>query len=121
MSDSQGRFRVRRGELEIEYEGPDFVREYRAALAYIGIAGGAQTRLEDAGFEALPEQGAKHQAASHPPMTLAPLLSRTDGPTTSPSPTLLESGNSASKSEEAKTSFDLMFDAMGRANQRSGH
>ena len=47
MSDSHGRFRVRMRELEIEYEGPDFVQEYKAALEYLGMMGGAQTRLED--------------------------------------------------------------------------
>src|SRR6266550_1847637 len=104
MSDSLGRFRVRKGELEIEYEGPDLIREYKAALAYLGIVSGAQTRLEDTGFEALPKQAVKHQAASHPPMALPPSLSPTGGPTMSPSPTLPESGNSASKSEEEKTS-----------------
>jgi len=47
MNSPNGRFRVRRGDLEIEYEGVNFVQEYGAALRYLGIADEAQTRLEE--------------------------------------------------------------------------
>jgi hypothetical protein len=47
MTSPAGRFRVRRGEMEIEYEGLNFGQEYRAALRYLGIADEAQTGLEE--------------------------------------------------------------------------
>jgi hypothetical protein len=46
LTSPNGRFRVRRGDLEIEYEGVNFVQEYGAALRYLGFAE-AQTRLEE--------------------------------------------------------------------------
>jgi hypothetical protein len=115
--------------LEIEFEGPGFIQEYKAALAYLGIAGGAQTRLEDTGFDALPKQAVKHQAASHPPMTLAPLLSSMKGSKVesefeksefgieSQGHSLQEYESSASQSEAAKPSQYLQFSVLGRDDQ----
>jgi len=47
MTTPNGRFRVRRGDLEIEYEGPNFGKEYVDALRYLGIADKAQIDLDE--------------------------------------------------------------------------
>jgi hypothetical protein len=47
MTSSNGRFRVRRGDVEIEYEGVDFVQEYGAALRYLGIADKPRTGMAE--------------------------------------------------------------------------
>jgi hypothetical protein len=132
MSDSHGRFRVRRGELEIEYEGPNLIQEYRAALAYLGFVDGAQTRLEDTGFEALPERAVKAQTAPHLPISLATSpsgmqttmmeseLEKSEVGLESRGLSSQESERSASRSEDANPSHGLLFSVLGRANQDSG-
>src|SRR5437879_1960993 len=111
MSDSHGRFRVRRGEVEIEYEGPNFIQEYQAALAYFGIVFGAQTRLEDVSSETLPVPVMEPQTASHSPESPTLMLSGIQRPKMerglempvfglpSPGPALHQSDNSTSKGE----------------------
>jgi len=130
MSDSHGRFRVRRGEVEIEYEGPNFIQEYRAALAYFGIVFGAQTRLEDASSETLPKPVVKPQTASHSPESPTLMLSGIQRPKMeielerpafglrSPGQTLRQSETSTSKGVEANASLGLVFNVLNRANQR---
>jgi hypothetical protein len=130
MSDSHGRFRVKRGELEIEYEGPGFVEEYNAALSYLGILRGAQSRLEDVGFEAIPKQAVERQSASHPPMKLAPLLSGTRGSKVgtefeksefgieSQGHSLKEYGSSPSQGKQAEQTQFLQFNTHSHESRR---
>ena len=63
---------MKRGEVEIEYEGINFIQEYRATLVYLGIVGGSKTKLEDTGFEAPPNRVVKPQTASHATMLRSP-------------------------------------------------
>jgi hypothetical protein len=130
MDDSHGRFRVRRGEVEIEYEGINFVQEYRAALAYFGIETGVQTRLEDASSETLPEPIMKPQTASHSAESPALMLSGIQRPKMeselerpayglrSRSPTTHQSERSTSKGVEANAPLGLVFNVLDRTNQR---
>jgi hypothetical protein len=129
MSDSHGRFRVRRGEVEIEYEGPNFIQEYKATLAYFGIVFGAQTRLEDASSETLPVPVMEPKTASHslesPTLMLSGIqrpkmesdLQRPGFGLGSPGPTLHQSDISTSKGERANPSRGLVFNMLARPNQ----
>jgi hypothetical protein len=129
MSDSHGRFRVRRGEVEIEYEGPNFIQEYRAALAYFGIVIGAQTRLEDVSPETLPVPAMEPQTASHSHESPTLMLSGIQRPKMesdfqrpgfglgSPGPILHQSDNSTSRGEKAHPSRGLVFNIVARPNQ----
>ena len=129
MTDSHGRFRVRRGEVEIEYEGPNFIQEYKAALAYFGIVVGAQTRLEDVSSETLPVPAMEPQTASHSRESPTLMLSGIQRPKMerglerpgfglgSPGPTLHQSDNSTSKGEKAHPSRGLVFNMIARPNQ----
>ena len=130
MDDSYGRFRVKRGEVEIEYEGINFVQEYRAALAYFGMVAGAQTRLGDASSEILAKPVMKPQTASHsseaPTLMFSGIqrpkmeseLERPASGLRGPGPTLQHSETSSTKGVEANASLGLVFNGLDRANQR---
>jgi hypothetical protein len=131
MSESHGRFKVRKGEVEIEYEGVDFIQEYKAALAYFGITRGAQTRLGDSASETQPERAMKPQASSHPvePPALwfsgvqrpefASEVKKPESSFESPGPTLHQPENPASEGKEASASHGLVFDVLTRGSQRT--
>ena len=131
MSEAHGRFKVRKGEVEIEYEGFNFIQEYKAALAYFGIMSGAQTRLEGSAPETQPERAMKPQTASHPLESPALWFSGIQRPEVasdlkqpefgfeSPGATLHQPKNSATESQEAGPSQGLVFNVLTRANQRA--
>src|SRR5207302_4938772 len=109
---------------------PNFIQEYRAALAYFGIVFGAQTRLEDASSETLPKPVIKPQTASHSPESPTLTLSGIQRPKMeielerpafglrSPGQTLHQSETSTSKGVESNASLGLVFNVLDRANQR---
>jgi len=90
MTSPNGRFRVRRGDLEIEYEGVNFVQEYGAALRYLGIADEAQTRLE----ETEPQPAEINRGTSKIGAPLPPSQS------SSPSPILMSKAGSGESTRE---------------------
>ncbi len=53
--------------MEIEFEGPNFLQEYKAALEHLHIVDGAQTTLGDTDFEVSPKHEAKHHKAPASP------------------------------------------------------
>jgi hypothetical protein len=134
ISDQHGRFRVRRGELEIEYEGPDIVQEYRAALKYLNIVDGDQTRLGSSESEVMPKRVMK----PHPVMTPTPepsvalsyveMARQESAQATPPAYDIEGQGQqsmqapetSLSSTEGGNASEDLLFKALARASHRPG-
>jgi len=135
ISDQHGRFRVRRGELEIEYEGPNLVQEYNAALHYLNIVDGAQTRLGNTESEVMPKRVMKPQPAPASPPEPSVALSYVEmakieteraqppafdiegqGPNSMQAPEV-SLGN---PDEGVNASEDLLFKALARASRRPG-
>jgi len=135
ISDQHGRFRVRRGELEIEYEGPNLVQEYRAALQYLNIVDGAQTRLGNTESEVMPKRAVKPPTAlASPPepsvaLSYVEMARRESEPAPPPAFDIEGQGPDSMQASEmslgnpdegANPSEDLLFKALARAARRPG-
>ena len=132
ISDQHGRFRVRRGELEIEYEGPNLVQEYKAALHYLNIVDGVQTRLGNTEAEVMPKLLMKPQpsmaSSPEPSVALSYVeMARRDSAQSQPAYDIEGHGQSSTHASEMSASNpnevvnpseDLLFKALARA---SGH
>ena len=82
---------MRRGDLEIEYEGANFVQEYGAALRYLGIADKARTGME--------ERESQPAVINRGPSAIDPSLSRS-APPSSPSPIIMSKVGSGESTRE---------------------
>jgi hypothetical protein len=135
ISDQHGRFRVRRGELEIEYEGPNLVQEYRAALHYLNIVDGVQTRLGNTESESMPKRVMKPSAAlASPPEPSVALsyveMAKMETERSSPpafdiegqGPTSMQAPETSLSNPDVgvNPSEDLLFKALARAARRPG-
>ena len=134
ISDQHGRFRVRRGELEIEYEGPNLVQEYQAALHYLNIVDGAQTRLGNTEAEVMPKHVMKPQpviASSPEPSVALSYVEMARRESAPPPPAAFDMEGQGPNSTQAPVSLgnpdegvnpseDLLFKALARAARRPG-
>ena len=121
--------------MEIEYEGPNLVQEYNAALHYLNIVDGAQTRLGNMESEVMPKRVMKPQPAPASPPEPSVALSYVEmakmeteraqppafdiegqGPNSMQAPEV-----SLGKPDEGvNASEDLLFKALARASRRPG-
>ncbi len=122
--------------MEIEYEGPNLVQEYRAALEYLNIVDGAQTRLGDTESEGKPKHVMKPQAALAPTPEPSVALSyvemaRRESEPAPPPPAFDMEGQSPNSTQAPEMSLsnpdeggnqseDLLFKALARAARRPG-
>jgi len=121
--------------LEIEYEGPNLMQEYRAALQYLNIADGVQTRLENTESEVMPRRVKPPTALASPPEPSVALsyveMAKMETERSSPPPSfdiegqgpnsLLAPEMSMSNPDEGvNPSEDLLFKALARASRRPG-
>ena len=122
MDDSHGRFRVRRGELEIEFEGPNFIQEYKAALEHLHIVDGAQTTLGDTDFEVSPRREAKQPKSSASPPEPSGALSYVEMAKEESAKANqeydLENPGPSPPQSHIDQSEDLLFRALARATHR---
>ncbi len=122
--------------MEIEYEGPNLVQEYRAALEYLNIVDGAQTRLGDTESEVSPRRVMKPPTAlASPPEPSVALsyveMARRESEPAPPPPAFDMEGQSPNSTQAPEMSLsnpdeggnqseDLLFKALARAARRPG-